>query len=157
MSRKIKIIFTVSILLNVFLFGLMVGSHSKTFSHKSRQGAEKHQNLTEFIRILPESERSYFQGRIESLIENNRETRRQIRKTRREIRAIFAQEPFDADLYYQKTREMHDLRGTQMVEGSRLVGEISAHLPRELRMQLAERLRPVPVRFNKHMDREQKK
>ena len=145
-----KIIFTASLMLNVFLIGLTLGGFSKSLKHESRIQKMRDHRMKEFISILPEQQRPEFRQSMESLTQANAKARKQIRMIRHEIADIFAAEPFDKELYYQKNQKIHELKSEQMYKSTRVIGEMSEHLPQEQRALLASRLIRSQKRPAKH-------
>lgn len=140
MNKKVKIVFTVSVLLNVFLVGLLVGSMSKEFNHEVHIKNRAKHELGQFAHILPEPQRAAFISDFKRLAENNRDTRRKIAAVREEVAILFKTDPFDEALFYLKTQEMHDLRGKQMFESAEIIGRMASQLPPEKREMLNQKL-----------------
>lgn len=156
MNKKMKAIFTASVLLNIFLIGLTIGGVSRELNHEARIKHKIDRELTEFTEILPEQERAEFRDRFKQLAENNEQIRQQTRVIRKEIAAIFRAEPFDEELFYLKTQEMHDLRGAQMLESSQIIGQMAGYLTLEQRKLLNKKLSMGKRRMIKQIDREQR-
>lgn len=155
MNKKIKTVCTLSVLLNVFLVGLVIGGFSRDFNQAFDQGISRETNkdfsheekiksraeteLNEFADMLPESERQDFKKSFKKLSDNNEQIRQQIRSIRRDIAIIFNTEPFDEELFHEKTRQMHDLRGKQMHESSEVIAKVAAQMSLEQRKRLNKR------------------
>ena len=78
MSKKLKIILTVSIILNVLLIGAVIGGVSKAHTDRGYKSQRMEQKLAEILNVLPESKSEEFKQRIDNLMQSKRADRRKL-------------------------------------------------------------------------------
>jgi len=105
MSKTVKILFTLSIILNVLFAGVVIGMYSHGFKMK----VSMRQDLEEVIKEFPPDKQALVTESIESLREKTKATKKEIRVKRKEIVAILSAPDFDPALYDRKVAELHSL------------------------------------------------
>ncbi len=156
MSKKLKIIFFISIVINVLLIGVMIGHFSTRYFTK--QYFKRH--FTEIAAGLPPEKQKMLMDAKMELHKESRATKRKIHKIRKEIGQILSAPRFDEQLFDKKVTELHDLHG-EMAKG---LAEVTKNLAQkftpEERRVLAEILkkrphrRPSHDRFDRHFRQE---
>lgn len=105
MSKTVKILFALSIILNVLFAGVAIGMYSHGFKMK----VSMRQDLEEVIKEFPPDKRALVTQSIESLREKTKATKKEIRAKRKEIVAILSAPDFDPALYDREVAELHSL------------------------------------------------
>lgn len=105
MSRTVKILFALSIILNVLFAGVVIGMYSHGFKMK----VSMRQDLEDVVKEFPPGKQALVTESIESLREKTKATKKEIRAKRKEIVAILSAPDFDPALYDRKVAELHSL------------------------------------------------
>lgn len=136
MSKKLRLLILVSVMLNVVFIGMFIGK-------LSRKGAPEWQayhaeHLTQLVQLLPEDKRVVFADRIAQMHEQNVVLFPQMQALRKESMAILVAEEFDPVAYATKVEQLQSVRG-QMKSGMGLfVRDIAQELNQEQRKELAK-------------------
>jgi uncharacterized membrane protein len=140
MTKKLKLVFIVSILLNVLLAGVILGELPRRFERNFRPG----ERLTRDLAKLPEPLREKFRDKMDQARASG--ARRQMREEREAALRILAAEPFDEAAYDRQVKRIQDLRlqTTQRMADS--IKELAIDLPQEERKALVEVLKRPPPR-----------
>ncbi len=134
MSKGLKVIFIISILLNFLFIGLTIGHFSKRAAMMGKMRA----NMTEVLGSLPEEKREIILGTMKELRRETRGTKMKVEKTRRELIETLTAENFDPERFEQDARELHDLLGVLTMDMAYTVSELAQNLDREERVALSE-------------------
>lgn len=137
MNKKLKIILTVSIVLNVLLIGVVVGGFFKAHKDRGFKSQQIEQKLTEILNVLPESKSESFKQRIDELMLSRRADRLNIKAARKNIMQVFEQEQFDRNQYQEMVAEMNSLHQQQMAKRTSLMMDMAEYLSPQERKQLA--------------------
>jgi uncharacterized membrane protein len=137
MNKKLKIILTVSIVLNVLLIGAVIGGVSKAHTDRGYKSQRMEQKLAEILNVLPESKSEEFKQRIDNLMQSKRADRKKIRTARKNIMEVFEQEEFDSGRYQQVVKELNFIHQQRMTQRTSLMMEMAEYLSPEERKQLA--------------------
>ncbi len=140
MSKKMKTLIVVSLLLNVLLVGIIIGHALHRFGGKHffrRYGAE----LT--VRLPADKEKLFFETMKQVHMEN-KDIRKQIRETREKAISILTAPEFDETAYQIEAEKLHELRGRMMQQLAGATKELAAHFNQEERKALAKHLRRPP-------------
>ncbi len=105
MSKTVKILFALSIILNILFAGVVIGTYSYGFKMK----VSTHQDLEELIKEFPKDKQVLVTQSIESLREKTKATKKEIRVKRKEIVEVLSAPEFDPALYDRKVAELHTL------------------------------------------------
>lgn len=140
MSKGLKIFLAVSVLLNVLLLGILIG----TFSHTFVGRMEKGKRALMFLKDLPPEKRDMVIETMKEMKKESRETRKEIRKKRDEVLDVFSAPEFDAELFDRKVAEMHALMGEVTSEIAGETKKIAAELNHEERKAIADMIRRRP-------------
>lgn len=133
MSKGLKVIFIISILLNFLFIGLTIGHFSKRAAYWGKMRAEIH----ETIGSLPEEKQQMIFGTMNELKRKTRGTKREVEKTRRELIETLTAENFDPVRFEEEARELHNLLGVLTMEMAYTVSELAQNLDREEREALS--------------------
>ena len=137
MNKKMKVILSVSILLNVLLLGIVIGGFSKIHADRGFKSHRMEQRLTEVLSVLPTAKSEEFKQRIGQLIEQRRANKSVVRNARKNIMRVFEQEPFDKKLYQQAVSNLNNLHQKQMADRVGLMTDMAEYLSPSERKQLA--------------------
>ena len=140
MNAKLKFAFLMSLVVNVFLVGVLLGE----LPHRFNEGMSREERLAKATEALPEPLRTQFRGKMDRLREGSEPLREQIREAREEAIRILVAEPFDGTAYNRQVRKIHELHGQRSQRMAEFVKEVATDLPLEQRQVLAEVLRQPP-------------
>lgn len=138
MNKKLKIIFSISVLMNMLFIGIIIGNTSKHHWQKPHNQQKKIQQLVKLTKSLPESEQNSFQRRIESMLEKKRKDKQLLVSMRKEVFSILKSEPFNPSLYDNKIKAINELRQIRMMRNSALIRDMAELLPAKDRAKLAK-------------------
>lgn len=140
MNAKLKFAFLASLLVNVFLLGVLLGE----LPHRFDEGVSREERMGKAIEKLPEPLRARFRGKLERMREGSEQLRDQIQEAREEALRILIAEPFDGTAYDRQVSKIHELYGQRAKRMAELVKEVAKDLPPEQRQMLAEVLKRPP-------------
>lgn len=135
MVNKFKIIFVISLALNLLLIGMTAGFFLKG-CHRPPPPELRGQLSPEHARL--------FSDAMRSLHDKNRDTADKIDATRREILQILTAPQFDANAYQAKAGQLHELHGQMQAQMTQMVLELASQLNAEERQSLAGLLEKGP-------------
>lgn len=150
MSKGLKIFLAVSVLLNVLLVGILIGTLSHTFMGRMEFG----KRAFFFHKELPPEKRELVLGTMKKLRSETKETRKELKRKRDEIIDVFTAPEFDVKKFDQEVAEMHAIVGKLADELAQATKKIAAGLDQEERKALGEAMRrsPGPPFLNPLMD-----
>jgi uncharacterized membrane protein len=140
MNAKLKFAFLASLLVNVFLVGVLLGE----LPHRFDEGLSREERMEKAVEALPEPLRARFRGQLERMRGGSEPIREQIREAREEAIRILVAEPFDDTAYDRQVSKIHELYGQRSQLMAKIVKEVAKDLPPEQRQVLAEVLRRPP-------------
>jgi uncharacterized membrane protein len=141
MNTKLKSAFIVSIVLNVLLLGIFLGTFSPGFGRES----SRRERLTAEIEKLPEPARSRFRDKMAQLRAADDPLREQMRQARNQAIDLLIAEPFDEAVYDKQLIQINQLRGQMSKRVADDLKELVRGLPRKQRAAVGEMLkRPAP-------------
>jgi len=140
MNAKLKLAFLTSLLVNVFLVGVLLGELPRRFD----EGVSREERMEKAIGKLPEPLQVRFRGEMERMREGSEQLRAQIQEAREEALRILIAEPFDGTAYDRQVSKIHELHGQRSQRMAELVKEVVKDLPPEQRQLLAEVLKRPP-------------
>jgi len=140
MNAKLKFAFLMSLVINVFFVGMLLGELPRRFD----EGMSREERLAKATEAFPEPLRTQFRGKMDRMREGSEPIREQIREAREEAIRILAAEPFDGTAYDHQVRKIHELQGQRSQHMADLVKEVAKDLPPDQRQMLAEVLRGQP-------------
>ena len=106
MSKKIKILFTISVLLNVILIGLVAGHSVKRWSDHPMERAMKE--------MSPEG-RHIVARKLQSAFRYGRDEMKKMRATKKELKNILMAEEFDAEAFEEAAEKMSKMRHLSLI------------------------------------------
>lgn len=148
MSKTFKIIFAASIILNILLAGVVIG----TYSHDFKRKVSMRQDIDEALEEFPADKRALVTRAVESLRESTKETKKEIHEKRKEIVGILTAPEFDPALYDKKVAELHILMNSLGNEFADTARELALNLDQDERKALAEVI--MKRRGKKHVHKE---
>ena len=140
MSKKIKILIFSSLLLNVLLIGVIIGS----MSHQLRTEHFFERHALELASKLPEDKAELFLKTVERMHLNNQGVHKQIREARKRTMKILTAPEFDKAAYQIEVEKLHELCGSMMQRLANAAMEIARQFNQEERKALAQLLRRPP-------------
>ena len=146
MSKRLKIILFISIIINVLLIGVVIGHFSTRFL------AKKHfkDHFPEISTELPAEKQEMLMDAMMKLHKESRNTKRKIRRVRKEIVKVLTAPEFDEQLYDKKVQELHNLHG-EMAKGlSDVTKKLAVKFTPSERRVLAEIIKRKPHRRRPH-------
>jgi uncharacterized membrane protein len=145
MNAKLKFAFLASLLVNVFLVGILLGELPHRFDEK----LSREERMEKAIEALPEPLRARFRGKLERMREGSEQLRNQIQEAREEAIRILIAEPFDGTAYDRQVNKIHELYGQRSQRMAEIVKEVAKDLAPEQRQVLAEVLKRPPPSSSK--------
>jgi uncharacterized membrane protein len=141
MNKKMKIFFSLSVLLNVLLLGIVIGTITGGFA-KSHMRAEHdapgmEQRLVGILAVLPPEKSKEFSQRISNLKTLKRTDKNQMKSARKNVMQVFEQEPFDKIAYQKAVQGLNQLHQAQMEIRVNLMADMAEYLSPKERRQLS--------------------
>ncbi len=141
MSTKIKVIFTISLLINILCIGIFSGH---TFKRQWSHGHYKdyhYQKVVALVAELPEQQRGIFQDRLDALKEDNKDKRQKIRSLRSRALDLLKSDTFEPAAYDEITEDIILLKVEMGKSRAALLRDLAEALPDHAREQLLDSLR----------------
>lgn len=155
MNKKLKVFFSLSVLLNLLLVGMFLGgvmggfakhhasgSHSNPHSGYDHHSAKMEKRLAGIFAVLPADKTESFKQRLNELQELKRTDKVQMRSARKNILQVFEQEPFDQVAYQKAVKELNQLHQKQMDVRINLMSDIAQYLSPKERKKLSHLIMP---------------
>lgn len=133
MSKTVKILFTVSVALNILLAGVILGH----FSERYGRHREFRKEMMRTVEELPPEKRKLITETMRDLKKETRDARRKMRDDRRKIIETLTAPEFDPERF---DRDVEELNGSITVLSKELaasVRKVAVKLDRDERMALA--------------------
>lgn len=130
MSKKMKIIFTLSVILNVLLIGWAAGEAIHKF--KGYDPVEK------VARDMSPEGRHIVAKTMQNAFREGRDRMREMRSAKKEIKSILTAEEFDAQAFEAAAEKMHSMFAEMGKKRIEVTKELAAQLSREDRAKLAD-------------------
>lgn len=141
MTRKLRVAFLLSIIVNVLLAGVILGA----LPHRFYGSPPSRETFRLDIDNLPEPARSRFREKIDEF--RNSPSRRQMTEARNEAIRLLVAEPFDEAAYDRQINKISELRRQMTKRMADDMKDVVKGLPAEQRNAIAEILkRPPPPR-----------
>jgi len=129
MSKKMKVIFTISIILNVLFIGLMVGHFQKM---------KKHADWHQVKETLAPETRDILKDTFKDRWKDMRAAFKEMRENKQAMKDVLTAEDFDPTAYDAVAEKMIEFNGTFMQGRIEAIKEVFAKLPQEERLKLAD-------------------
>lgn len=130
MSKKMKIIFTLSVLLNVLLVGWAAGEAIHKFN--------KHNPAEKIARDMSPEGRHIVAKTMQNAFREGRGKMRDMRKTKDEIKKILTAEEFDPEAFEVAAEKMHKMFSEMGQKRTAVTKELAGQLSQADREKLAE-------------------
>lgn len=137
MSKKFKLAFLASLLLNVVLIGVFLGQWPRYFDREAR----REQRVDQVLEGLPAEAQSRLREKIAQLRSAAQPLFERSRAAQDEAARALGAEPFDEAAYDRKIVEINRLRMESMDRLSKVAREAAMSLPADERRRFAEMLR----------------
>lgn len=149
MSKSIKILVIISVVINILLIGVIFGQ----VSHRLGRKDLFQKRVPEIAVKLPADKKALFFRTMERVHRENRDIHKRIRETRERTLDILTAPEFDEDGYQTEAEKLHKLRGLIMQRLADATKELAVQFDQEERKALAEHLRhpPRPPRWGKRL------
>ena len=137
MSKKFKLAFLASLLLNVVLIGVFLGQSPRHFDREAR----REQRMDQALEGLPPEAQSRLREKMAQLRSAAQPLFERIRAAQDEAAGALGAEPFDEAAYDRKIVEINRLRMESTDRLAKVVKEAAMSLPADERRRVAEMLR----------------
>ena len=138
MSKPVRLLFVVSLVLNVLLLGVVLGRLPRDV------GFGRQQRLEQTLKSLPEPTQTRLREKFHQMRAAADPLREQIRGAREEALRTLAADPFDEAAYDRQVSQFDDLQLQIFKKMAPVVKEIAQGLSLEERRLFAEMLRRPP-------------
>jgi len=138
MSKKLRVAFLLSIIINVLLAGVILGA----LPHRFIGGTSSRERFRSDIDNLPEPARSRFQATIDEFRKSP--LRRQMSEARNEAIRLLVATPFDEAAYDRQVNRINELRQQMTEQMSKEMKKVVRDLPPDQRNAIAEILQRPP-------------
>ena len=138
MSKTVKLVFLVSLVLNILLVGVLLGRLPRDV------GFDRQQRLEQALKDLPEPTQTRFREKFKQMRAAGDPLRDQIRLAREETLRILSADPFDEAAYDRHVSQIDELQLQMFKKMGQVVKEIAKELPPEERRLFAQILRRPP-------------
>lgn len=140
MSKGLKIFLAASVLLNVLLVGVLIG----TLSHSVLWRMERGKHALMFLKELPPAKREMVVQTMKNMKKESRESRKKIKMARDEVIDAFAAREFDPARFDRSVAAMNATMGELMDNIAEETKKIALELSPEERKELADAMRKWP-------------
>jgi uncharacterized membrane protein len=137
MSKKFKIAFLASLLLNVVLIGMFLGQSPRHFDRTAR----REQRLDQVLEGLPVEAQARLREKMAAIRSSAQPLFERLRTAQDEAARALAAEPFDEAAYNRKIVEINRLRMESTNHLAKVAKEAVISLPADERRRFAEMLR----------------
>lgn len=148
MNDKIKLVLTVSVILNFLMIGLLIGDISKSLFLKE----DKYDHFKEMTEKLPDDKMQMVMERIKSMKEDHKMVKEEILNTKKQIADILRAPEFNEEMYDKKILEMHNLYRGKARNMANTIKELARELTPEEREVLAQM---IEKRHKKHWKKDE--
>ena len=144
MSKKLKIVFSFSLILNFLFLGLVSGAiYKKHFSdfesmHFDRRHKMMESKLNQLVEKLPKSHKKEFKGKVQEFFQSQQETKEEYLNRKQELIALLMADHFDRDTYRAKTKALNLLHQKRASQRTALISGIMSKLSPEERKHVAK-------------------
>lgn len=130
MSKKMKIIFTLSVILNVLFIGLVAGKAV----HKFRD----HSPVEKIAKDMSPEGRHIVARTMQNAFREGRDKMKEMRKTKDEMKKIITADEFDPEAFEEQAEKMHSMFAEMGQKRIEVTKELAGQLSKEDRVKLAE-------------------
>ena len=146
MTKTVKLVFLVSLVLNILLLGVILGHVPRSLEGRpSRQ-----ERMEKALQELPDSVEARFREKFQQIRAAGEPQRQQMDSARAEALRLLGGEPFDEAAYDQQVSKIDGLREEMFKRMGQVVKQTAKELTPEERRMCADLLRrpPPPPRGN---------
>ena len=146
MTKTVKLVFLVSLVLNILLLGVILGHVPRSLEGRpSRQ-----ERMEKALQELPDSVEARFREKFQQIRAAGEPQRQQMDSARAEALRLLGGEPFDDAAYDQQVSKIDGLREEMFKRMGQVVKQTAKELTPEERRMFADLLRrpPPPPRGN---------
>jgi uncharacterized membrane protein len=140
MSRKTKLAFLASIVLNVLLIGVLLGQTPRRFD----RGALREQRMEQALKDLPQASQTRVRERFQQLRATAEPLFAELRQAQDETARLLGAEVFDESAFDRQESKINELRADMTKKLSHVVKNAIKDLTPEERQRFAELLRRPP-------------
>jgi uncharacterized membrane protein len=140
MNRTLKLLFLVSIILNVLLVGVLMGQ----LPYRLERGSFREQRMEQALRGLPQPMQTRLREKFKQMRAAGDPLRDQLRTAREETLGVLSAEPFDEAAYDRQVSKINNLQLQLFKKTGQVVKEIAKDLSAEERRIFAQILRRPP-------------
>ena len=140
MNRTLKLLFLVSIILNVLLVGVLMGQ----LPSRLERGSFREQRMEQALKDLPQATQTRLREKFKQMRAAGDPLRDQLRAAREETLGILSAESFDEAAYDRQVSKIDELQLQRFKKIGLVVKEIAKALPPEERRIFAQILRRPP-------------
>jgi len=141
MTRKVKLTFFASLVLNIVLLGVILGQVPRSFGERpSRQ-----ERMEQGLRKLPEPMQTRFREKFAQVRAAGDPVRQQMEDARAEALRLLAAEPFDEAAYDRQINKIDELREDMFKRMGQSIKQIVKEFSPEERRMFADLLRRPPA------------
>lgn len=154
MTRNIRMVLIVSVVLNLFCLGIFTGY---AFREMRQHSSPLEQQLALAAR-LPDHQRHLLEDALRDAWSDADRMRDEVLESKREAARLLTNEPFDVTAYQTQVQHMNDIHTKMKQRLSRAIVELASSFTPEQRTVLAEivTLPPGPPPCGKDKPREEK-
>ena len=140
MNRTARIVFVISIILNVLMLGVIVGQSPRRFV----PGAMRQQRLDQVLKNLPEAEQSRLRERFQKLRTAADPMFGEIRQAEDQAVDLLGRETFDEAAYDRQVSKINEMRQNMTKQLAQVVKDAIKDLSASERRHFADLLRRPP-------------
>lgn len=134
MSKGLKVIFVISIVLNVLFIGVSIGHFSKRAAMRGFMKAQ----MVETIGHLPEEKQELILSSMKKLRSETRGAKMKADNIRKELIDTLTAEEFNPERFENEAKELHVLMGVLTMDMAATVSELAQELDRDEREALSD-------------------
>jgi uncharacterized membrane protein len=142
MNKTLKVLFLVSLILNVLLVGVLMGQ----LPRRLERGSFREQRMEQALRDLPQPMQTRLREKFKQMRAASDPLRDQLRVAREQTLSTLSAEPFDEAAYDRQVSKIHELQLQMFKKMGQVVKEIAKELSVEERRNFAQILRRPPPR-----------
>jgi uncharacterized membrane protein len=140
MNKTIRILIVCSVVFNVLLIGVIIGSFSDRLFRRDFPGRKP----PELRLKLPPDKEKFLSDTMERVFRENEDVRKQMDAARQKVLSILEAPEFSETAYQAETAKLEKLRGAMMQRFADATKDLAKQFSQEERKALAEHLRQPP-------------
>lgn len=137
MTRKVKLAFLASVVLNIVLLGVILGKVPRSFGERP----SREERMEQGLRKLPDPVQARFREKFAQVRAAGEPARRQMDDARAEALRLLAAEPFDEAAYDRQLSKIDELREDMFRRMGQTIKQIVREFSPEERRMFADLLR----------------